>query len=224
MNKKARTLLALFSVFLAAGLVAGCGSGTDTEPANNADTPNEPAPTTATVGKPAPEFTLTDAHGTEHSLGDYRGKFVVLEWVNFGCPFVQGHYNAGNMQQLQQTYTAKGVVWLSICSSAPGKQGYYEGQALRDRIDRIGSNATAYLVDPDGAVGTTYQARTTPHMYVIDLDGILIYAGAIDDGPNRGTEEILAATNYVRLALEAAMAGREVETKQTKPYGCSVKY
>ncbi len=224
MYGKARPLSALFGMLLIAGLIAGCGSGSDTGPADKADTPNEPAPATATVGKPAPDFTLTDANGTEHSLSDYAGEFVVLEWVNFGCPFVRAHYNSGNMQQLQETYTVKGVVWLSICSSAPGKQGHHEGQALRDRIDENGSKATAYLVDPDGAVGTMYQARTTPHMYVIDPDGVLIYAGAIDDGPNREKEAILAADNYVRLALDAAMAGREVETTETKSYGCSVKY
>lgn len=178
----------------------------------------------ATVGKPAPLFTLKDAGGKTHSLADFKGKFVVLEWVNFGCPFVRKHYGSGNMQTLQATYTEKGVVWLSICSSAPGKQGYFEGEALEEQLVEEKSRATCYLVDSEGRVGRTYGARTTPHMFVIDPAGKLLYAGGIDDKPTTDVEDIPEARNYVRLALEAALAGKAVETATSPPYGCSVKY
>lgn len=182
------------------------------------------APDKAVVGKPAPAFTLTDATGAEHSLTEYSGKYVVLEWINFQCPFVRKHYDSGNMQQLQETYTGKGLVWLTICSSAEGKQGYYEGDALTDMIEQNKSKATAYLVDADGAVGRLYEAKTTPDMYVISPDGVLLYAGAIDDKPSTRQSSLEGATNYVVDALDAAMAGEEVKTKSTKSYGCSVKY
>lgn len=177
-----------------------------------------------TVGAAAPAFTLTDAHGKAHSLADLKGKFVVLEWVNFGCPFVRKHYDSGNMQKLQKTYREKGVVWLSVCSSAPGKQGYFDRLELLERIKDERSNATAYLVDAEGSVGHLYGARTTPHMFLIGPDGKLLYAGGIDDTPSTDTDDIAKAVNYVAQGLDAAIAGKPIAVKTSKPYGCSVKY
>jgi hypothetical protein len=178
----------------------------------------------AKVDEPAPAFTLRDAAGKTHSLADYKGKLVVLEWVNFGCPFVRKHYDSGNMQHLQQMAAGKGVIWLSICSSAPGKQGHFAGPELTDKIAAERSAASAYLVDEDGTVGKIYEAKTTPHMFLIDRSGTLIYAGGIDDIASTRQEDIAGATNYVQKALDAALAGKPVETKTSKPYGCSVKY
>lgn len=175
-------------------------------------------------GSPAPAFTLPDAAGKSHSLADFKGKYVVLEWVNFGCPFVRKHYDSGNMQTLQKTYTGKGIVWLSICSSAPAKQGYSEGKNLLERIAEEKSAATAYLVDKEGTVGHAYGAKTTPHMFIINPEGTLIYAGGIDDKPSTDRKDITTAANYVREALDAALAGKPVTTATSRPYGCSVKY
>ena len=180
--------------------------------------------TVATVGQKAPDFTLADAGGKQHKLSEYRGKYVVLEWVNFDCPFVHKHYSSGNMQKLQAAAAESEIVWLSICSSAPGLQGYFEGDALTARIKQEGSKAAAYLIDADGAVGRIYEAKTTPHMYVIGPDGVLRYAGAIDDRPSTKTADVEGATNYVTSALEASLSGKPVETGWTKSYGCSVKY
>lgn len=182
------------------------------------------ATTTARVGAAAPDFTLTDAHGQQHSLSDFQGKYVVLEWVNYGCPFVKKHYNSGNMQKLQAQAAEKDVVWLTICSSAPKKQGYFEGEYLLQEIKTHESKAAAYLIDADGTVGRLYEARTTPNMYVIDPKGVLIYAGAIDDKPTVDPADIPSSVNYVNAALDAAMAGKEVAVKATQPYGCGVKY
>lgn len=178
----------------------------------------------AHVDESAPDFTLADSNGAKHSLTDYEGKWVVLEWVNFGCPFVRKHYDSGNMQNLQKTYTDKGVVWLSICSSAPGKQGYFDGDELRTEIKDNGSHATAYLVDPDGIVGRMYEAKTTPHMYIINPKGVLVYAGGIDNIASTDRDDITKATNYVRETLDAGFAGKEIAVKGSRPYGCSVKY
>jgi peroxiredoxin len=178
----------------------------------------------AAVDAPAPGFTLHDAQGGTHTLADYKGKFVVLEWVNFDCPFVRKHYGSGSMQELQRTMTSQGVIWLSICSSAPGKQGYFEGEALRERIAAEQAVPTAYLVDPDGDVGKLYSAKTTPHMFVIDPKGTLIYAGGIDDKASTDKADMARATNYVTAALKEAMEGKPVAVKITRSYGCSVKY
>ncbi len=175
-------------------------------------------------GSPAPAFTLPDAAGKSHSLSDFKGKYVVLEWVNFGCPFVRKHYDSGNMQGLQKEYTGRGVVWLSVCSSAPGKQGHFEGKELTERITAEKSAATAYLVDREGTVGQAYGAKSTPHMYVINPEGKLIYAGGIDDKPSTDRDDVTTAVNYVREALDAALSGKPVTTATTRPYGCSVKY
>jgi peroxiredoxin len=178
----------------------------------------------ASVGAPAPAFTLTDAGGKTHSLTDFKGKYVVLEWVNFGCPFVRKHYDSGNMQELQKLYTGKGVAWLSVCSSAPGKQGYFEGKELTERIAAEKSMATAYLVDKEGTVGQAYGAKTTPHMFIINPQGTLIYAGGIDDRASTNKEDIKGSVNYVRETLDAAMNGKPVKVSTSRSYGCSVKY
>lgn len=178
----------------------------------------------AVVGKAAPTFTLADASGKKHSLADYKGKYIVLEWTNFGCPFVRKHYDSKSMQTTQEQWTKQGVIWLSICSSAPGKQGHFEGSMLADQIKTEGIRSTAYLVDADGSVGLQYGAKTTPHMFVIAPDGNLIYAGAIDDKASADKADIAGSTNYVTEALKASMAGKEVSVKATQSYGCSVKY
>jgi hypothetical protein len=179
---------------------------------------------TLRTGNPAPEFTLTDTAGNAHDLSDFRGKFVVLEWINHGCPFVVKHYSEGHMQALQKEFTGKDVIWLSICSSAEGKQGYLTNEEWNATNEEMGSAPTAVLIDEDGTVGKLYDARTTPHMYVIDPEGTLIYQGAIDDKRSTDAADIANSKNYVRAALEAAMAGQPVENPQTQPYGCSVKY
>ena len=173
---------------------------------------------------PSGDFTLTDAQGKTHTLSDYHGSYVVLEWINFDCPFVQKHYGSTNIPSLQNTYTDKGVVWLAINSSAPGKQGHYTGDALTQRIADEGFNGTAYLLDPDGTVGKMYDAKTTPHMYIFDPDLNLIYQGAIDSIRSTDPDDIPNATNHVTETLEAALAGLPIPNPQTTPYGCSVKY
>lgn len=179
---------------------------------------------TATIGEKAPNFTLTDSNGKTHSLSDFKGKYVVLEWVNYGCPFVKKHYGSGNMQKLQETYTSKDVVWLAICSSAPGNQGFFKGDELQKAIKEHNSKATAYLIDADGTVGNMYEAKTTPNMYIINPEGTLVYAGAIDDKPSVDPEDIKTSMNYVSSALDQAMSGKAIAVKTTQPYGCGVKY
>ena len=175
-------------------------------------------------GEEAPDFTLTDSKGTSHKLSDFRGKIVVLEWLNHECPFVKKHYSGGDMQKLQKEYTAKGVVWLSIISSAPGKQGHRTGpQAEADTKDKNAA-PTAVLLDPSGEVGKKYDAKTTPEMFVLDKEGKILYAGAIDSIKSTDSADIAKAENHVRQALDAALAGQPVPTPKTKPYGCSVKY
>jgi peroxiredoxin len=176
------------------------------------------------VGKPAPDFSLQDISGKKHELSDYKGKYVVLEWVNFGCPFVKKHYGSENMQKLQKEFADKGVVWLSICSSAPGKQGNETPEAAEKGISEYGWAASAYLVDEDGKVGKLYNAKTTPEMFVVNPEGTLIYAGAIDDKPTPNPARIKGSNNYVKAALTEATAGKQVSVRTTKPYGCSVKY
>jgi peroxiredoxin len=176
------------------------------------------------VGQPAPDFTLADLSGKQHELSDYKGKYVVLEWVNFGCPFVKKHYGSQNMQKLQREFADKGVVWLSICSSAPGKQGNETPEAAAKGISKFGWTASAYLVDANGKVGKLYNAKTTPQMFVVDPQGTLIYAGAIDDKPTPNPATVNGANNFVKAALTEASAGQVVSVPSTKPYGCSVKY
>lgn len=176
------------------------------------------------VGQPAPEFTLTDSNGQSHNLSDFKGKFVVLEWLNHGCPFVKKHYDGGNMQGLQKEYTGKDVVWLSIASSAPGKQGNMSPEETNKTKEEKGAAPTAVLIDEDGTVGKLYDAKVTPELFVINPEGTLIYAGAIDDKKSVDAADVAGARNYVKQALDEAMAGNPVSTPQTEAYGCGVKY
>jgi peroxiredoxin len=178
----------------------------------------------ASVGQRAPEFSLTDSNGAKHDLSSLKGKFVVLEWVNFDCPFVKKHYGSGNMQKLQKAYTGKGVVWLAVNTSAPGKEGHFPPAEINVKLKASGASPSAYLLDAEGAVGRAYGAKTTPHMYVIDPKGTLVYAGAIDDKPSTDQSDIAGARNYVAAALDEAMAGKPVTTASSQPYGCGVKY
>lgn len=178
----------------------------------------------ARVGSPAPIFTGTDTHGQKHKLSDYRGKFVVLEWTNNGCPYTQKQYDSGNMQSLQKEWTAKGVVWLTILSSSFGQQGYMTAAQEDAWIAKSHAAPTAAILDPSGAIGHAYEAKTTPHMFVIDPAGKLIYEGAIDDHPTTDLADVPVSKNYVSAALSEAMAGKPVAVAYTRPYGCSVKY
>lgn len=176
------------------------------------------------TGSEAPDFELRDISGQSHKLSDFRGKTVVLEWINHGCPFVVKHYDSGNMQSTQRDAIAGGAVWLAICSSAEGKQGYYTAEEWQKVNAEKQGAASAILLDTEGTVGRLYGARTTPHMFVIDATGKLVYQGAIDNKPSTDPEDIPSSLNYVRAALEDLAAGRDVATPTTKPYGCSVKY
>jgi peroxiredoxin len=176
------------------------------------------------VGDPAPEFQATDSNGQMHKLSEYRGKFVVLEWHNNGCPYTRKHYESGNMQRLQKEWTARGVVWFTVISSAPGEQGYVTAQQENAYLTRMNAAPTAALLDPQGDVGRLYRAKTTPHMFIINPAGLLIYDGAIDNKPTTDQADIRSAKNYVSEALEEAMAGKSVSIPTSRPYGCSVKY
>ena len=178
----------------------------------------------ARVGQAAPDFVATDSNGQSHHLADYRGKFVVLEWHNNGCPYTQKHYQSGNMENLQREWTARGVIWFTVISSAPGEQGYVNDAQENDYMRQVHAAPTAALLDPDGQLGRLYEAKTTPHMFVINPEGVLIYDGAIDDRPTTDQSDIAGATNYVSQALTEAMAGKPVSVATTRPYGCSVKY
>jgi peroxiredoxin len=176
------------------------------------------------IGKAAPKFTLPDTNGKTHSLADLKGKYVVLEWYQPDCPFVGKQYRSGNMQGLQKEFTAKGVVWLSIDSSAPGEEGNYPADKLNQFAARDAAARTALLLDPAGDVGRLYGAQTTPDMYIIDPNGILVYKGAIDNKRSTDLADVKTATNYVKTALDSVLAGKPVSTTSTRPYGCSVKY
>lgn len=175
-------------------------------------------------GSMAPDFKGVDSNGVQHSLAEYRGKFVVLEWANKGCPYEQKHYLSGNMESLQKQWTAKGVVWLSVISSAPGQQGYVTPAEENDYLRTMKASPTAVLLDPRGTIGHLYDARTTPHMFIIDPAGKIVYQGAVDDKPSPDPETLKSADNYLNDALNAAMVGKPVAVAVTRPYGCSVKY
>lgn len=175
-------------------------------------------------GQAAPDFTLPDPAGQKHSLSDYRGKYVVLEWTNPGCPFVVKFYKPGVMQKWQKEWTGKGVVWLTINSTNPDHQDYLNAVRAAAHLKETGAMPTAMLLDPEGQAGRLYEAKTTPHCFVIDPSGMIIYAGAIDDQRSTNSADIAKAVNYVAQALTEAMSGKPVSVPVTKPYGCSVKY
>ena len=178
----------------------------------------------AVPGKPAPPFEVKDARGQVQKLSDYQGKWLVLEWFNKDCPYVRKHYGSGNMQGLQQRYVTQGVAWLSVISSAPGKQGYVEPAEALDTVKTTKSAASQVLLDPSGTMGKAYGAKTTPHMFVIDPRGTVVYAGGIDDNDSANPAVIPTSKNYVRAALDAALAGQKVVTASARPYGCHVQY
>jgi peroxiredoxin len=180
----------------------------------------EPPP----VGSAAPDFSLPDAQGQAHSLSQYKGKYVVLEWFNPECPFVKKHYGSDNMQKLQKEYTDKGVVWLTIDSNAPGTEGNLTPEQAQKVATSWKTQQTALLLDPDGKVGRAYGAKNTPNMVIINPEGKIAYEGAIDSKATPNPADIPSSTNYVKAALDQSLAGKSVSTPQTKPYGCSVKY
>ncbi|TAH36120.1 MAG: thioredoxin family protein [Alphaproteobacteria bacterium] len=176
------------------------------------------------IGNPAPDFAATDSNGKTVNLSDFKGRNVVLEWTNNECPFVRKHYESGNMQSLQKKYTAQDVVWLSIVSSAPGKQGHVDGATANKLTVSRGASPTAVLLDESGKIGKLYGAKTTPHMFIVDKTGKLAYAGAIDDINSTDIADVKKARNYIDMAFADINANRTVALSSTKPYGCSVKY
>ena len=178
----------------------------------------------AEAGKAAPDFSLKTADGSEVKLSDHKGKNIVLEWVNFNCPFVKKHYNKGHMQKLQKQYAEKGVVWIQVASAHEGHKDYYDASALEAKAKEQKANASFTLVDADGTVGKSYGAQSTPHMFVVNKEGVIAYAGAIDSKKSTKTKDIKGADNYVAAALDSIIAGEKVATPETQAYGCSVKY
>ena len=176
------------------------------------------------VGQKAPDFSLKSSQGKLVKLSEFPNKIVVLEWSNFDCPFVKKHYRSGNIPAMQKKFKEQGVVWLTVISSAPGKQGNYASEQLREKSNEVGNQANAVLRDDNGAVGKRYGAKTTPQFVVIGKDGVVAYTGAIDSIPSTNVKDIAKAKNYVVSALTAVEEGKKVETAATKPYGCSVKY
>lgn len=183
-----------------------------------------PAHSEPAVDKPAPAFTAVDSNGKTHNLADYRGKTVVLEWTNHDCPYVRKHYGANNMQTLQKEATADGVVWLSVISSGEGKQGHVSADEANKLTEERGAAPTAVLFDENGKIGRSYGARTTPHMYIVNPEGTLVYMGGIDNKPTSDPDDIATATNYVKVALDSLKAGKPIQEAVTRPYGCSVHY
>jgi len=183
-----------------------------------------PARAAVEIGKPAPAISATDVHGNEFNLDDHKGKIVVLEWFNKGCPFVQKHYDSNNMQKLQKDAAANDVAWVTIISSAEGKQGYVTSEEALADIESYGAAPTTLIRDVSGEIGKAYDAKTTPHMFVIDAEGNVAYAGAIDSNSSANPATIDGADNYVTAAIDSLKAGEEVETTTTSPYGCAVKY
>jgi peroxiredoxin len=187
-------------------------------------TPGHDALAAAEVGRPAPSFEVKDASGKAHRLADYAGKWLVLEWFNPECPYVRKHYGSGNMQSAQKQWTAQGVSWLSVSSSAKGRQGYLEPDQARQTARKLASSADAILLDADGRMGKAYGAKVTPHMFVIDPKGRIAYAGAIDDNDDADPAVIPKSRNYVSAALAAGLAGKPIEVSSTRAYGCGVHY
>jgi len=208
-----RYFLSLAAVVIASLVSSGCS---ESEAA--------PVPDSPPVNQPAPAFSVTDTKGKTHALDSFRGKWVVLEWFNHDCPYTKKHYKSDNMQALQREYTAKGVVWISVLSSAPGKQGY-RSAADADEETIENKAAPSFVVrDTAGVLGRQYGARNTPHIFAIDPQGVLRYAGAIDDRPTAKAKDVEGAKNYLRAALDAGLAGQPIAVATTQPYGCDVKY
>lgn len=176
------------------------------------------------VSKPAPDFTAKDSEGRDVKLSSFKGRIVVLEWTNEGCPYVRKHYSGGNMQATQKAAVDQGAVWLTVQSSAPGTQGHVNGLEAAKWMADNNAKPSHFILDPDGKIGRLYDAKVTPHMYVIDKAGVLAYMGAIDDKPTANPADIKGARNYVVEALGAVAAGQPVKTASTRAYGCSVKY
>ena len=183
-----------------------------------------PAFAAPNVGSAAPDFSIADSNGKVHNLQDYRGKTVILEWTNHDCPFVVKHYGTENMQKLQRDATADGIVWLSVVSSAPGTQGYVQGDEANKLTEERKAAPTAVLLDPKGKLGRDYTARVTPHMYIIDAEGKLVYMGGIDDTPTANWDDVKTAKNFVRAALDDMAKGQSIQNPVTRAYGCTVKY
>jgi hypothetical protein len=207
-------LIAVITIFVA--LAAGAASLVDHARATGG--------AAVKPGAPAPGFTAPDISGRMVDLGQYGGQIVILEWTNNGCPFVQKHYDSGNMQTLQRRYTQEGVVWLTIASSAPNEEGYVTPAAAKADLARWQAAPTDYLLDPDGVLGHLYDARATPHMVVIDRSGRVAYMGAIDDTPSTRLADVKTAKNYLVAALAEIAAGKPVTVASTRAYGCSIKY
>jgi hypothetical protein len=184
----------------------------------------DPAVAAVATGAQAPAFSVQDANGQTRTLAEFRGRTVILEWTNHGCPYVRKHYDAGNMQSLQRDATADGIVWLQVISSAPGEQGHLDGTGALARVRTDNAAPTATLLDPSGTMGRAYGALNTPQMFIINGEGRVLYQGAIDDRPSARPSSLEGANNYVRAALEDIEAGRAVRTATTQPYGCAVKY
>lgn len=178
----------------------------------------------AVTGRPAPAFSEKDSNGQTRSLAQFKGRYVVLEWLNHDCPFVKKHYNSGNMQKLQRETRKQGVVWLSVNSSAAGKQGHHNGAETNKLTQQKKAAPSAVLLDGDGSMGRAYGAKTSPHMIVINPQGVVIYNGAIDDKPTTDVADVKGAKNYVTAALAQARKGQKVSVGRTQPYGCAVKY
>ena len=212
-----RTLTVTSLLALALLAVGGCFDFEENAP------PPSPVPAPA-IGQAAPEFKAVDTYGKTHSLSQYRGKWVVLEWLNHGCPYVRKHYGGNAMQALQKKYAAKGVIWLSIVSSAPGKQGHYSNDKANELTKEKGAAPHAVLVDESGAVGGLYRASTTPHMFVINPQGTVVYMGGIDDKPTSRAKDLEGARPHVDIALQEGMAGKPISVPTSQPYGCNVKY
>lgn len=178
----------------------------------------------AKVGEKAPDFKVTDSKGKVHQLSDYKGKYVVLEWMNDGCPYVKKHYNSGNMQKLQKEHTKNGVVWFTVASSLKGKQGHWTAEQANEKAKNWKIASTAILLDHDAAMGKAYAAKVTPHMFVINPEGVIAYNGAIDSNDSSDPKVIPTSTNYVDAALKSAQKGEPIKVSSSKPYGCGVKF
>ena len=213
--------LTLCAALLLSGPARAQDAATASPAANDVTVPLN---NTAGIGAPAPAFTATDSNGKTVSLSDYAGKIVVLEWTNHQCPYVRKMYDTGTMQQWQKDAAAKGIVWLMVQSGAKGKQGYVDGEGANKILANENAAPAAYLLDPDGALGRLYSAQVSPHMFIIDQNGTLVYNGAIDDQPSVNHSTVKTANNYVKAALADLEAGEPVKIATSKPYGCAVKY